>query len=427
MRRHTRTFLAFLAGLLFVTAGRAWAQFNQYTPHGGPQERPESRKERLEREVEEARFRLGPLRIDPWIGLRDASYFRGFFSNQEDAPSDFTATLGAGLRTYLRTGRKVVWTGQALPEYVWWSGDGDRSRINGRYGLGLHAFFNRLTVEATAERQQEQQILTPELPQPGSARADNGRLQAELWVTRAFTVFADTGVSRVRYLDSEEIEAPLAERLDLLDREETVTRAGVRWRPREGWMLGLGAERSQVDFESDPLDRSNEGTAPVAEAIFDRPKLFIQADLAARSLAARQGARFVDFDGITGTAAVSLRPRWRTDLWLYGSRNLVYSLEPAFAYLDDRRLGAALSSRLGGRTVSRVFVETGQEDYTAFDPAAPPREDDLFSYGGTMTFRIGGPVALTLQAVRTEFDSNLPGSDRAYTYVGTQLNLLGRR
>jgi hypothetical protein len=427
MRRHTRTFLAFLAAILFLSSGRAWAQFNQYTPHGGPQERPESRKERLEREVEEARYRLGPVRISPWLGLRDASYIRGFFSNQESPPSDFTATLGAGGRAYLRTGRKVIWTGEVLPEYVWWSGDSDRSRVNGRYGLGLHAFFNRLTVEATATRRQEQQLLTPELPQPASARADNGRVQAELWVTSALTVFADAGLTRVRYLDAEEIEVPLAERLTLLDREEEVTRAGVRWRPREGWMVGLGAESSRVDFESDPLDRSNEGTAPVLEAIFDRPKLFVQADLAARSLEARQGARFVDFEGVTGSVTISLRPRRRTEFWLYGSRNLVYSLEPAYAYLDDQRQGVALGSRLGGRTISRVFVETGEEDYTAFDPAAQLRNDDLFSYGASMTFRVRGPVTFTLQAVRTEFDSNLPGNDRSYTYVGTQLNLLGGR
>lgn len=426
MRRHTRPFLAFFAGTLFFIAGRAWAQFNQYTSPGGPQERPESRQERLEREVENARYHLGPVRVAPWFGVRDASFVRSFFSDRDDSPSDFTATVGAGLRTYLRTGPKVIWTAEALPEYVWWNHAPDRSRVNGRYGFGAHAFWNRLVVEATAMRQQEQQILTPEIPEPSSARTDEGRLIAELWATGAISVFADTRVAQVRYLDKD-VGIPELERLQLLDREETVTRAGLRWRPREAWLIGLGAETSRAEFDRDPLDRSNEGTAPALEVTFNRPKLFVQTDLAARSLEARQGARFVSFDGITGNAAVSLRPRRRTDLWLYASRNLIYSLDPGYAYLDDERVGTALSSRLGGRTVGRIYVETGTESYTAFDPATPRRQDDLLSFGGAATFRIRGSVTFTVQAVRTRFESDTPGNDRSYTSVGTRLNLFGDR
>jgi hypothetical protein len=426
MRRHTRPFLAFFAGTLFLIAGRAWAQFNQYTSPGGPQDRPESRKERLEREVENARYHLGPVRVNPWFGIRDASFVRSFASDQEDTPSDFTATVGAGLRTYLRTGPKVIWTAEALPEYVWWDDAPNRSRINGRYGFGGHAFWNRLVVEATAMRQQEQQILTPEIPEPSSARVDEGRLIAELWATGAISVFADTRLTQVRYLDRDS-GIPELEQLELLDREETVTRAGLRWRPREAWLIGLGAETSRAQFDRAALDRSNEGTAPTLEVTFNRPKLFVQVDLAARSLEARQGARFVAYDGITGNTAVSLRPRRRTDLWFYANRNLVYSLDPGNAYMEDERVGTALSSRLGSRTVGRIYVETGNESYTAFDSTLPRRQDDLLSFGGAATFRIRRSVTFTVQAVRTRFESDIPGNDRSYTYVGTRLNLFGDR
>ena len=36
-------------------------------------------------------------------------------------------------------------------------------------------------------------------------------------------------------------------------------------------MIGLGAERSQVDFDNAVLDSSNEGTSPVFELQIDRP------------------------------------------------------------------------------------------------------------------------------------------------------------
>jgi hypothetical protein len=426
MRRHTRPFLAFFAGTLFFVAGSAWAQFTQYTSPGGPQDRPESRKERLEREVENARYHLGAVRVAPWFGIRDASFVRSFSSDQEDSPSDFTATVGAGLRTYLRTGPKVIWTAEALPEYVWWNNDPGRSRVNGRYGFGGHAFWNRLVVEATAGRQQEQQILTPEIPDPSSARTDEGRLIAELWATGAISVFADTRLAKVRYLDRD-TGIPELDQLELLDRQETVTRAGLRWRPREAWIIGVGAESSRAEFDRDPLDRSNEGTAPTLEVSFNRPKLYVQLDLAARSLEARQGARFVDFDGVTGNASVSLRPRRRTDFWVYANRNLVYTLNPVYAYMEDERVGTALSSRLGSRTVGRIYVETGTESYTVFDPATPQRQDDLLSFGGAATFRIRRAMTLSVLAVRTRFSSDSPGNDRSYTYVGTRLNLFGDR
>src|SRR5262245_3990916 len=104
----------------FLLADSAGAQFLKYTPPGGPQETPESRQEQVEREVEQARFHLGPVRIAPWMSLRDIAYVRNLFSNGPAPPNDWTATAGLGFRAYLRNGRKATWTAQVLPEYLWW-------------------------------------------------------------------------------------------------------------------------------------------------------------------------------------------------------------------------------------------------------------------------------------------------------------------
>lgn len=378
--------------------------------------------------MEDARFRLGPVRVAPWLGLRDASYIRSFVSAAgEEVPSGFTVTVGGGLRTYLRTGPKVIWTAHVLPEYTWWSSDSDRNRVNGRYGAEVHAFFNRLTVGAMATRNQEQQIVTPEVPEPVSSRAENGQLLVELQMTGALSLFSESRISRVRNLVEEDADLLVpADRLDLLDREEAVTRAGVRWRPRESWLIGLGAEVSRVDFERDALDRSNEGTAPVLELMVDRPKLFVQLDLAQRSLEARRGSSFVAFDELTGMAAVSLRPRRRTSYWVYGNRNLVYSVDPTAAYLLDERIGVSISAELGSRMASRIFLETGSNDYVSLIGSAP-RQDDLIAWGGSMRFRLRGRVSLEILGVRTEFESDLPGGDRSYTALGTRINLVGSR
>ncbi|HEY4576151.1 MAG TPA: hypothetical protein VIJ26_19370, partial [Thermoanaerobaculia bacterium] len=153
----------------------------QYTPPGGPEERPESRRQELEHQIENARYHLGSVHVAPWATLRDVAYVHSLFAaGGARQPNDVTATVGAGFRAYLRDGPKATWIGQVLPEYVWWQKQTERRQLNGRYLLGFAGYFNHLTLEVQGGRQQQQQLVTPEVPVPVSARNDGGELLAEL-------------------------------------------------------------------------------------------------------------------------------------------------------------------------------------------------------------------------------------------------------
>jgi hypothetical protein len=412
-----------LTGLLLLTAGAAWAQ---YTPPGGPQERPETRRAALERAVKNARYRLGPVRLAPWIGVQDLAYLANLGGTTAGVDSDLTGTLGAGLRAYLRTG-KVTWTAQALPQYVWWRRLSDRRRLNGHYGLGLFGYWNRLSVEATADREEVQQILTPELLQPLTSRDTRGQLNLEAEIARGVFAFAEGAFTRRTHLTGG-IGDLVAQRLELLDRKESTERAGVRLRSHGGFSLGLGVERDAVDFhDARELDRSNAGTSPRLEVRWNRPRLYVLADLVATSLKATHGSDFVPYHQVTGEAAVMLHAGRLLEGSLYASRGLGYSLQPDYAYLEDQRVGEALRLKLGRRAWTRAFVETGRDDYTRLHPLVPRRSDHLVSYGGSLEVQLVGAASFTLQATRTRFDSNLPGFDRAITSIGGTLNLVGRR
>lgn len=190
-------------------------------------------------------------------------------------------------------------------------------------------------------------------------------------------------------------------------------------------MIGLGVERTEVEFDRSALDSSNEGTSPVLELQIERPHFFIAADLAARSLTATAGSRFVDYDGITGSVALSIVPRSRLEVWLYANRDLLYSLSPAYPYLEDQRTGLSLGTRITDRVFFRVFGEVGDNEYTAFSPDSPERSDDLKAYGGALRFTITETLGLSFSATRIEFDSNLPGNDRSYTSGSLSLSLRG--
>lgn len=406
-------------------AKEARAQFLQYTPPGGPEEPPESRQEQIEREISEADHHLGRIRIAPWVSLHDIAYVQNIFStSDQEEPRDFTATVGAGFRAYLHNGPKAIWRAQVLPELVWWAEDTERRQLNGTYTLGFHGFFNRLTVEVRGGREQRQQIVTPEVPVPVSARRDLGEILAEVRLTHALYAFTASSITKQDNL-VEEVGDPRIDQISRLDRTDRLARVGLRWRPREAWTAAVGAERSATDFEHGPFDRSNEGTAPVAEVTFKGRRLSFGTDLAARSLSARRGSSFVAFDKVTGSAAVTLGTINRVSGTFYANRNLLYSLSQDYPYLTDQRLGFALDLGLGQRTQVHFFVENGDNLYTAFDPASPLRQEDVTSYGASTNVNVGHGIGIGLQAIRSEFDSNLPGADRSYVSVGTTVNLLG--
>jgi hypothetical protein len=422
-KRSSMTLILCLTALS-MTARNAGAQsLVQYTPPGGPEEKPQSRRELLERQIEAARYHLGPVRVAPWATLRDLAYVRSLFNNGNPQPTDLTATAGAGFRAYLRNGSKATWIAQVLPEYVWWQKQTQRRQLNGRYLLGFSGYFNHLTVEVQAGRQQQQRIVTPEVPVPVSSRSDGGEILAELRVSRALSLFAVTDFNRQSNLVAD-LPDPLTGDLRLLDRDERVERLGVRWRPEPRWSFGLAGEHTATGFtHQGAFDRSNSGTSPVVEASYRGHHLGFQAEAVDRSLTARRGAELVPFHGVTGSAAVTLGGReTRASASLYSSRTLVYSLSPLYSYFLDQRLGAALIVGFGQRTRARVFAEGGRNDYTAF-AAAPRRREDVSSFGGSLSFNLRRGLRLGIEGVRSRYDANLPGESRSYTSVGATLTL----
>ncbi len=408
-----------------VTAGDAGAQaLLQYTLPGGPQEKPESRREELEREVAAARYHLGPVRVAPWATLRDLAYVRSLLASGVQLPNDLTATAGAGFRAYLRDTSRATWALQVLPEYVWWQKQTQRRQLNGRYLFGFFGYFNHLTVEVQAGRQQQQQIVTPEVPVPVSSRNDGGDLLVELRLARTFSLFASTSFNRQNNLVSE-IPDPLTGDLRLLDRDEKAERLGVRWRPDTRWSIGLAGEHTETDFTHQGIsDRSNSGTAPLVEVRFRGNHLGFEAEAADRSLTAQRGAELVPFHGVTGNAAVTVGGETtRATATLYSSRTLVYSLSPLYPYFTDQRLGAALTVAFGQRTHGRIYAEGGHNDYTAFSAATLARRENVTSYGGSLTFELRQSLRLGIEGVRSHYGANVPGASRSYTSVGATVTL----
>jgi hypothetical protein len=427
VRNRSRT-LALLVTWMALAAGRIEAQFDQYRTPGGPGERPERRKEALEKAVEKARWRFGALRVDPWAGVKNVDYVDNVFGvSGERKTGDLTATGGAGLRAYLRTGPKLTWAAHALPEYVWWRTLTERRRLDGHFGVGAFGFGNRLSLEATATREQVQQIATPEVLQAIHTRTDRGDLTLEAPLGGAFSLFGSVARVAVRNLSSGRGADPREAALAELDRDETLLSGGLRWNLPGRWSLGLGVERSEVDFvqRGGPFDHSNSGIAPLAELRHEAADLSVGIQVAQRSLDPKGGASFAPYRGVTAEATVGLRTDQRLSLWLYGRRNLVYSIASGYSYLRDDEAGVAARWKLGWRTGLRVYGEAGRQGYAALSAAVPDRRDTSLSYGAEIFFSLSRGGSFSLKASRSNFRSNLPGLDRAVASFGAGVSFGG--
>jgi hypothetical protein len=424
MRPLVQTISGLLVSLCFFVS-TANAQSDQYTSPGGPDGRPVDRKGALVKEMEEARLKAGPFRIDPVLGIKDVGYVRNFVgTGLSSTPSDFTATGVAGARLYLPATSTVFGSAYALPEYVWWARETERRRFDGLYGAAVDGFWKRLTLGIVAGSDTQQQVATAEVQQLEHVRTDHAAINLEYQLSGAFSLYGTVGDNRTSFLgDSSDITVL---QLETLNREDKTERAEVRWRPSKGWLFGAGVVHSATDFNTrvpGAIDESNSGTSPLAELSYNHGRFYFSADVERQSLTATRGSSFVDYDKTTGNASVSIDVSRQVSLWLYASRNLEYTVFSDYSYSTDLRHGAALHISLGRATVASLFGESGSLTYTSLFANAPDRRDDLVAFGATLGVTIGHYGTLQFQASSTRFTSDIPGGGRKLNLVGLTFSL----
>jgi hypothetical protein len=359
----------------------ARAQVRQYTPPGGPASAVESREAALESAAEEARWNLGPIRLDPAFWLSDIAYVR-----RPDADSDFTARVGAGVRAYVPVGSRTTLAAYALPEYVWWKDRSDERRVNQRFGVGSFTYFNRLSVEVTGERREDFDFVTSEALQRTTGRTDTLDVAVELPIGSRLALFVGGTESRFESLAE---SAELDELFGDLDRRDVAYRGGLRYYPTELIRFGAGAGSSETEFESTARDRDNSGEFWYAELSYGRPKLSASVDYRQNELAGESGSAFGTFEGETGSVSISWNPRQRFGVRLYASRALAYSILDLddTAYVDERT-GAALQLGIGRRISLGLFGERGTLDYRA-ELGGSDHADDVEAWGATLGLALG--------------------------------------
>ncbi len=425
MRRFTvvRSSLA-----LSLLAPALQAQFRQYTPPGDLFGPAEPRAEAVERQAEEARWSLGKLRLAPQLGLSDLGYVDNVFDTAEglETESDFRGTATAGLDGFLHLGPQTIFTLYGRPRYVWWQEQEELREFDLAWGAGLFGNFNRLQIELVGERREEQGFLSNELRVPLDLATDSASFRFTIDFRGPFGLFGGASLLSADLPGATpEGAAPLD--LDPLDRDETLYEGGLLYELGNGFQVGLGAERSEVEFDDDPGGRSNEGTSPLLSLRFAGNR----ADFDLRAVQRRvefESETLGESDEVTG----ALRSTWqlgtKTALSLYGSRQIVYSALDAGAFFTSAFYGGGLGwGQLDPERRRRprlaVFVERGDDRWEAASAELAGRADDILNYGLSLQVPLRRLAVFELGAIESEIDSNLDVFDRSYTTLRTGLTL----
>jgi len=423
--RFTRS--APLAVLILLLAPTVVAQTSQYTaPGGGGAGDSPPDREQIEREMEEARWRLGPFRVAPWLALRGLTYEDDVFVQNEEgdaeATSDVHGSVGAGLSVYLPVGEDVFWVVQALPEYLFWVDLDERNQLIGRYGAGLYADLNRLRIGLDGQLAEQQGTVTSESAQQVLSERTSVHAVAELEVTAAFSVAVDAAQSEHTHglADGSTVSAGFD--YSNLDREEQVLAAELRYHPSEKVELALGAEATETDFDAGARDLSSTGTSPYLRLHLDGNRLLFDAQVVRRELEPEPGSVLVPVDQTEGSARLELEVSHRFELSLYGSLSTAYAISSGFTQFDQERLGVGVGLPLSDRLTLSAFYETGSDDYEPL-PAAPLRADDVTSWGASASFAIGEWLTYRAGVTEVDYDSNLDTFDRDYLRIESSVVL----
>ena len=377
--------------------------------------------------MEEARWRLGPLRLAPWLGVRGLTYEQDVFiddpAEEEGEVSDLTGSVGAGLTAILPTGGRVFWIAQALPEYLFWLDLSERNEFIGRYGGGVVADLNRLRLVADVYSREEQRAVTVESPQQVLAERTGAAADLALRLTGSLDLVAAARLEEVANRrpgeDSGGTGAGSGGGLSFsaVDREERSLAAGIRFQPGDAVSLGVGAEWTETDFESTARNLSNTGFSPYLDLVLTGNRIAFDGRLAHSDLEPEPGSALRPVSEVTGNARLELTPGWRFSFGLFGHRNVAYALTGTYSHIIDDRLGADVSAPFGQRLTTRAFYETGTADYQRVDPRAPARDDDVTAYGIEATYKIGEWLNYRAGFEQMDIDSNLPELDRDYVRI----------
>jgi hypothetical protein len=412
-----------LPAVLLLFASAAFAQVESDTVPFGRVVLPQ---EEIEREMAGARWKLGPVRLIPQLFVRNAGYDSNVLGAPEDSPeviSDWTATVAAGVRLLLPMGGKVFLRADLVPEYTWYAELEERRLLQGRYGLGLFAFFNRLHFDVAAYNNDSTGYLNSEVQALVRTEARGASSDVEIEVLRNVSLWAGGRFQESRYEPLDDLPLEVDDPSEL-DRDAWGLRGGVRYGFRRDLKVSLGVEKTETEFVNRPLS-DYETTAWLVGVSLDRKSFYVNAIGGQRHGKPLPGSTFPEYDEFTGSGFVTV-PISRFELRVYGRRGILPSIDPDAVYYLETRGGLGVRVPIISRVSIQAYGEVGDNEYPEHvvgGQTIPGRRDRIEAYGGGLQLVATDALSVDVLGYRTVTEPGAGGEPSAVFRLITNLTI----
>ena len=393
-----------LLAVLALGAGAPSITSAQSTPYSAPgviQGISENPRELLDQAIENARWKFGAVRVDPWIGVDRLGYVSNTVGQLTDSgeDDDYLAVASAGIQAYLPIGNKALVTAHIRPQYNWWQHQDERSGINEVMGASALGLYNRMQVEFSVDRNEQLGVVTRELEQELVYQTDTARFDAVINLFRRIDLVAG---ARIMQFESVDRSSAVQSRFAALDREETVSRLGLRFATGQAnWALGV--QQSEARFDDANRNRDNSGTSLFVSGQIEASRSWLSLDIVNLDLEPEAGAHaIVPISETTGRIELGFRSRSDTlDTVLYLRQALNYTLTEDSNYLITTSSGIRLGLTTGRSNWSTYF-ETGSDDYKG----GAQSSDDRTAYGFDYGFPLGDKASFSASFSHSEVEAS---------------------
>ena len=412
-------------GIVLVVA---WPVCAQISSEEAPKARTVPVREEVKQEIEQSRFHLGSLRVDPVFDLRNLGWNNNVFGAPTNPVGDFTAAVAAGARLIAPLGSKMFIRGTAVPEYTWYDKTTELRHFGGTYEGGLVGLFNRMRFDALGGYRSWVTIVNSESQATAIENLTRGRARLEVDIFRRLALFGGFDVAETRY-DDKGLPPVEALQVQLLERTETAWRGGLRYKFSGQVSLGAQVEGTRANFLQETYDRDNESTGYLLVARYDRPRFYLVASGGYREGTAQNaGSLFPPYRTGTYSFFASYFLLKSLELQLYGHRRPVDSYFVDNPYYFETRTSLGARWTVGQRVALLAYGTVGPNSYPVEVAAAGnvvTRRDDTTEYGGGIEFRFYREATLRVVASDWKISSNIPGYGQSIFRLSTGISIKG--
>lgn len=402
--------------------------FGQISSEKSPSGRTLPVTEEVEREMATARFRLGPVRLLPFVRLYNMGWTNNALVTSEGTIDDYSASVSAGTRFVVPFGQKVFLRGNVAPTYDWYYRTEALRGFGGSYSAELLGLFNRLTIGTGGGYDERISTVSSEVARDVFNTTTSGTAKVELKLLERLSVFGEAEVADLKQEDPNANTPGLAP-VSFLDRTNTTYRGGVRYAFSSVFSLGVMGEevRTRFDQDAELRDANTRGLYFVTR--YDRERFFVEATVGATEVkAVTPNVYFPELPTTAYGYFVSYFLSRPLELQVRGSRQPVASLFLDNPYYFDTSNGVSVRLAVGRRLSFHANGDLGSNTYV--NPVIVVdtgeivvRRDETTSYGGGLDFRVSRAFRVGVALTKSRWDSNIDYYDRETLRVTAGLSI----